>query len=86
MGYEWRLNEDILEIDWDSNKTMEQIRDRVHYLLKRCGYKVAITSTVSVVQGAHAVIERTPSIRLVLRWTLKRITLSATEEYRRGGF
>ena len=24
------------EIDWDSNKTMEQIRDCVHHLLKRC--------------------------------------------------
>ena len=32
--YGWKLNGDTLEIDWDSKENMEQIRDRVHHLLR----------------------------------------------------
>ena len=61
-----------MEIYWDSNETMNQIRDCVHHLLERCGYKrVAITSTSlllcyrmegTVVQDAYAVIANTPGM------------------------
>ena len=59
----------FMEIDWDSNETMEQIRDCVHHLLKRCGYKEGcnnkhcscVRTEGTVVQDAHAIIARTPS-------------------------
>ena len=37
--YGWKVEGGVMEVDWDSEDNMQQIRARVHYLLKGCSCK-----------------------------------------------